>query len=275
MTPRSRYLHQRSRCWSARISSTYSVPRANADEKAESLAGPAQASRRDQGGEPSVLTPSRSFDRQLLPFGTHLESRKTERCAAKIPRPSRPPNGFSHAWAADNSGQPTRTLVPEPGRDSTWKEPPSNWARSRMPARPSPREVAKALRLNPGPLSATSSSRPSRSIFRSTATSCPAPCREALDRDSCKVRSSAILISRGAHRGSRPSCLSMCEPLRRAIDVQRGDSRGALQHTFSDLVTNPGTDDQHAGEHDREMRHEVAAGERPLGWLQHVRRPRE
>src|SRR3981189_1097542 len=98
------------------------APRANAGEKAESLAGPEQASRRDQGARPSVLTPSRSFDRQLLPFGTHLESMKTDRGAAKIPRPSRPPHGFSHAWAADTSGQRTRTLVPEPGRDSTWKE---------------------------------------------------------------------------------------------------------------------------------------------------------
>jgi hypothetical protein len=135
MTPRSRCLHQRSRVLACQNFLDLPAPRANADEKAESLAGPAQASRRDQGARPSVLTPSRSFDRQLLPFGTHLESMKTHRDAAKIPRPSRPPDGFSHAWAADNSGQRTRTLVPEPGRDSTWKEPPSTWARSRMPAR--------------------------------------------------------------------------------------------------------------------------------------------
>src|SRR4030081_1743526 len=97
MTPRSRYLHQRSRVLACQNFLDLPAPRANADEKAESLAGPEQASRRDQGARPSVLTPSRSFDRQLLPFGTHLESMKTQRYPAKIARPSRRPDGFSQA----------------------------------------------------------------------------------------------------------------------------------------------------------------------------------
>src|SRR4030081_3471574 len=127
MTPRSRYLHQRSRVLACQNFLDLPAPRANAGEKAESLAGPEQASRRDQGARPSVLTPSRSFDRQLLPFGTHLESMKRSAARQRFPGRVADLIVFSHASAAGNSGQRTRTLVPEPGRDSTWKEPPSNW----------------------------------------------------------------------------------------------------------------------------------------------------